>query len=79
VIIEIGLFASLAPHKSHPRINADGTMELPSPMTVGEVVDALGIARHDIRLVFINGAHARMDSMVNDGDRLGLFPPIGGG
>jgi molybdopterin converting factor small subunit len=27
----------------------------------------------------INGLHCTFDSELSDGDRLGLFPPVGGG
>lgn len=77
--VELKLFASLSVYASHPRIPADGTMELSQPLTVGGLIDDLGIPRQDIKLIFINGVHAHMESMLKDGDRLGIFPPIGGG
>jgi molybdopterin converting factor small subunit len=33
----------------------------------------------EIHLVFVNGRVASLDQMLQDGDRLALFPPIGGG
>lgn len=77
--VEIKFFASLSPYATHPRISADGHLDLPSPVLVGEIVDELAIPRTDIKLIFLNGVHARMDSLVKDRDRLGFFPPIGGG
>ena len=77
--IEIRLFASMARYASHPLISTDGRMELPSPVPVGHIADALNIPRQEIKLIFLNGIHAQMDTEVKDGDRLGLFPPIGGG
>ncbi len=77
--IEIKLFASLARYASHPLISADGRMGLPSPVPVGQIADALNIPRQEIKLIFLNGIHAQMDTKVKDGDRLGLFPAIGGG
>jgi len=57
----------------------DGAMELLSPVPVSHIADALHIPRREIKLIFLNGIHAQMDTKVKDGDRLGLFPPIGGG
>lgn len=77
--IEVKLFASLGRFASHPLILPGGIMELPSPMPVGDLVDSLNIPRQDIKLIFLNGVHAHLDSEISDGDRLGIFPPIGGG
>jgi len=33
----------------------------------------------EIHLAFVNGRVASLDRILQDGDRLALFPPIGGG
>ncbi|HOO41072.1 MAG TPA: MoaD/ThiS family protein [Syntrophales bacterium] len=73
------LFASLAPYAAHPLVSSDGFLNVPSPVTVGEIADSLNIPHHEIKLIFINGVHGSLDMVVKDGDRLGFFPPIGGG
>ena len=77
--IEVRLFASLSKYRQHPLMSQDGLMEIPSSASVGHLVDLLDIPRKEVTLIFINGIHATMDTQVNDGDRIGLFPPIGGG
>ena len=43
--------------------------------TVGEIVARVGIAEEDLGSnVFLNGRYANLESPVQDGDRLGLFP-----
>ena len=43
--------------------------------TVGEIVARVGITRTDLGSnVFLNGRYANLESPVQDGDRLGLFP-----
>ena len=43
--------------------------------TIGEIVARLGISRTDLGSnVFLNGRYANLESPVQDGDRLGLFP-----
>lgn len=76
--IEVRLYATLrccAP--DHP----DGRqlLDLPEGTTVGEAADQLGVARSDIHLVMVNGIGADLDCRLMAGDRLGLFPPVGGG
>ena len=74
-MIDIRLFATL------PLRSATGRKELqlePRPgLTVGWVVDSEGLRRSDIHIV--NGKHGSLDSELSDGDRVGLFPPVGGG
>ncbi|MDR3640594.1 MAG: MoaD/ThiS family protein [Humidesulfovibrio sp.] len=47
--------------------------------TVAAVVARLGIPEEELKLVFVNGAHAPLDTLLADGDRVGLFPAVGGG
>lgn len=47
--------------------------------TAGSVVARLGIPPEELKLVFLNGTHAGLDAKLSDGDRLGLFPAVGGG
>jgi len=47
--------------------------------TVADVVARLGIPPDELKLVFVNGAHAPLATPLADGDRVGLFPAVGGG
>ncbi len=77
--IEVKLFASLGRYNHHPLLRDGGFMVWDGAGTVGDIVDRLAVPRAEIKLVFLNGRHAGMDSPVEGGDRIGLFPPIGGG
>lgn len=46
---------------------------------VRELVERLGIPEYEVNLVFINGGLANMDSTLEGGERVALFPPLGGG
>jgi sulfur carrier protein ThiS len=46
---------------------------------VRELMTQLGIAEYEVNLVFINGTPANLDSTLEGGERLTLFPPLGGG
>lgn len=50
-----------------------------SSATVGDVVTELGIPEDQPLITFVNGRHAHMDTPLNEGDRLAVFPPIAGG
>lgn len=47
--------------------------------TVQGVVSRLGIPLEELKLVFVNGNHAELSKPLADGDRVGLFPAVGGG
>jgi molybdopterin synthase sulfur carrier subunit len=73
--IQIKLFASLlekSPANADLFPVAEGT-------TVASLADLLGIDPKDAKLIFINGRKGALDSVLAEGDRVGLFPPVGGG
>jgi molybdopterin converting factor small subunit len=52
----------------------------PAPgLTVRDIVRGEGLGEQEVHIVMLNGAHGTLDSPLADGDRLGLFPPVGGG
>jgi len=73
--IEIKCFATLAPRLP------DNAADYPAEPgeTVRSLIAKLDIPEGDIALIFINSARAYLDSEIKDGDRVGLFPPVGGG
>jgi len=73
--IQIKLFATLLdklPENADQFPVADGC-------TVGDLVTELEINPKDAKLIFINGRKGALDSVLAEGDRVGLFPPVGGG
>lgn len=73
--ISLKLFATLAkraPEDSNRYPIMPGT-------TVQDIVDKLNITEGEAKLIFVNNKRARLTSVLNDGDRLGIFPPVGGG
>ena len=74
-LIKLKLFATLekfSPEISDPYPITSGT-------TVGELIDQLKIPRDKVKLIFINGVRSIFSSPLQGGDRVGLFPPVGGG
>jgi molybdopterin converting factor small subunit len=73
--IEIRCYASLKelePPSAARHPVAPGT-------TVGQVLAKLKVPVSQIKLVFVNGRKADLNKELRDGDRLGVFPPVGGG
>lgn len=46
---------------------------------VGGLIRRLGLAPGRIKIIMVNGRAAALEQELGDGDRVGLFPPVGGG
>ncbi|SHI48812.1 MoaD/ThiS family protein [Halodesulfovibrio aestuarii] len=72
--VEIKCFATLSDFT--PK---GGFLAVDDGSTVKQVIDLLGIKAEDVKIMFINGKHESLESVLKEGDRLGLFPAVGGG
>lgn len=52
--------------------------EYPPGARVVEVAAELGLAEKP-SVIFVNNRHAELDQVLDEGDTLALFPPVGGG
>ncbi|MEJ2731081.1 MAG: MoaD/ThiS family protein [Deltaproteobacteria bacterium] len=73
--IKIKLFASL--QKFMPDSAENYAIE--AGITVGTLLQQLGIPKDRIKLVFIDSVRADLSSTLKGGERVGIFPPVGGG
>lgn len=73
--IQIRLFATLGRYAPP----GGDRLEIPSGATVGEVLHLLGIPEDAVRLIFVDGLRGELSSILRGGERLGLFPAVGGG
>lgn len=56
-----------------------GTFPPEPGLTVAGLVAALGLDPEAVKVAFVNGQHATPETPLRDGDRVGLFPAVGGG
>lgn len=75
MIISLKAFATL--HKYMPA-NPD-SYDISDGSTIQELLDMLSLDDDQVKLVFINGAHVSRDAVISEGNRVGLFPAVGGG
>ena len=76
-MIELRLFAHLPEHARSRSRRVE--LDYRPGITVADVMEAEELAREDVRIILLNGVHAGLDSVLADGDRLALFPAVGGG
>ncbi|MEJ2655931.1 MAG: MoaD/ThiS family protein [Desulfobacterales bacterium] len=75
VHITIKLFASLKkfmPASSENYPIASGT-------TIKKLLETLGVPEDEVKLVFIDGVKHDLTFPLNGGERVGIFPGVGGG
>lgn len=80
--VEVRLFADL-----HKKMNASIIMTPLEPFhvsvnpsdTVGDLIEHLGLSGEAALIVLINGLRQEEDWILEEGDRVAIFPPIGGG
>jgi sulfur-carrier protein len=73
--INLHLFATLAVHM--PKDAAH--FPIGAGMTVNRLLEQLGVPVSDVKLIFINSLKGSLDSRLYGGERVGIFPPVGGG
>ena len=73
--IELKLFATL--NRYQPP-TAD-RYPIRSGMRVADLTDELGIPAKEAKLIFIDGRQGRPETILQAGQRVGIFPPVGGG
>jgi len=79
--LEIALFAGLV--CDNPLLPCNGKkefdLEVGDPLTIRQLRDLIGINPAIPLIVMVNNHGEAENFVVKDGDRVALFPPIGGG
>ncbi len=78
--ITLNLYASLA--RYIPREAGapyDRIWEVDEGTTILALLHRLQVPMDKVKLIFLNGLHAHGDEILNEGDRVGVFPAVAGG
>jgi molybdopterin converting factor small subunit len=51
-------------------------MNDPTPQ---RILSSIGIEKEDVAILLVNGQDAKFDQVMNEGDYISVFPPVGGG
>jgi molybdopterin converting factor small subunit len=78
--IQVKLYASLGKYMPQATLeNKQGYLEVREGTTIRSLLENLKVPLETVKLIFVNGIHAKDDDVLKDGDRLGVFPPVAGG
>ena len=75
--ITVRLFATL--RDLLPGDEKKALVELERGSTVKDLADYLGISPEETLIIKVNGKRGEKSTVLKDGDRVGIFPPVGGG
>lgn len=77
--VEVRLYASL--RKYHPSLGSNEAflIELDDKANLGSLLDKLKIPKQELGILMVNGKWQKESYLLQDGDRIGIFPLIGGG
>lgn len=77
--VEVRLYATLRKYHSDLGIGEPFVIALDDKAKLGNLLDELKIPKEEIKAAFVNGKWEEESYLLRDGDRIGIFPPIGGG
>lgn len=77
--VRVKLFATLPKLVPGTTAGVSFDVELPAGATVGDLVSQLELPADEVRMVFVNGRARLAEWALNQGDEVGIFPPVGGG
>ncbi|MBI3243324.1 MAG: MoaD/ThiS family protein [Chloroflexi bacterium] len=77
--VYVKLFALLRQHHPGPNRSEPLVVELPAGATAANLIPTLKLPEKLVRHAFINNQQKTLDTPLNDGDKINLFPPVVGG
>ncbi len=74
--VQVKLYATFRAYS-----NGAASVEVPidSGQTVRDVLDRLGVPADQVRILFVDNRAGELGQSLQGGEKLGLFPAIGGG
>jgi sulfur-carrier protein len=77
--VRVKLYAALRRYRDNVPAGEPFVVGLPEEATVGDLARYLGAPIEEVKMAFVNGRARAPDWVLQHGDEVGLFPPIGGG
>lgn len=79
MIVKVKLFATLRKYLPNLELGSSKDVQIDHGTTIEQLYKNLGIPIEEVKLAYVNGIYCEPDYILNDGDEIGIFPPIGGG
>ncbi|MCL0094895.1 MoaD/ThiS family protein [Dehalococcoidales bacterium] len=79
ITVEVRLYATLRKYHPDPGSGESWFIALDDKAKLGNLLGELKLPKEEIQAVLVNGKWEEESYLLRDGDRVGIFPPIGGG
>jgi len=79
VEVRVKLYATLVRYVEGIRAGQPISLNLPEGSTIRDVLTVLKIPEEEVKVAFVAGRACPWDTVLKDGDEVGIFSPIGGG
>lgn len=79
ITVEVRLYATLQKYHPSSGIGEPLGITLEDNARLGNLFSELKIPKEEIKIALVNGKWEEESYLLEDGDRIGLFSPIGGG
>ena len=79
ITVHVKLFATLRQFFPHLGIGEKMAVELSDGATVGQLIQQLDLPADLVKVIFVNNIIQGEERVLREGDRVGIFPPVGGG
>ncbi len=77
--LTVRLFAQLVQYRPNTKSGRSFTLELSQDSKISDLIALLGIPQDEVRTVFVNHVISPPETVLSEGDEVGIFSPIGGG
>lgn len=77
--VEVRVFCGLEKCIPGARFGQPLQVEIPEGTTGHELLEKLNIPRESAFSLLVNGVHHNFNAALAEGDRVSIFPPVGGG
>lgn len=77
--IELHLYATLAKYLPEQGTGKRVVVTADENTRVKDLLERFGVPEKSVKLIFVNGVHAQFERLLAEGDRVGVFPAVGGG
>ena len=79
ITVQARLYATLRKYRPGLGHGEAVSVEMPDGSRVIDLLDKLGVPRDETKQVFIAGRQKPFDYVLQEGEEVGIFPPIAGG
>jgi len=79
MLVEVRVFSGLERFLEKKRFGEPFSVEIQEGSSLRDLLEQIGIPEDQVFTTLIDGKHRELDYILNEGERVSLFPPVGGG